>query len=229
MFKKFTLIIVKEKEGYIMSEKYKDYINNDHSFDKITMIGIFSLVSVIAGVFGFVYEVIFYYFNCGMELIYWRGGNFLPWINIYAIGAIIIYFLSYKHRMKPFRVFLIGLISCGILEYIAGLGLYVIGDGFRCWDYNSEILNFGNIGGFVCLRSVVFFGLSGLLLIYGIFPLCFYIARKLNKKLFLIISITLCSIILIDEIYNLLIARIFSLPRASDIYSKIGFNYVKFK
>ena len=208
-----------------MMKRYKDYINKEHSFDKWTMLGILCLIVVIAGVFGFIYEFIFYYFNGGMKHFYWRGGNFLPWINIYAIGSIIIYFLTYKHRNKPLRVFLTGF----ILEYIAGLGMYIIGNGFRCWDYNSEILNFGNIGGFVCLRSVLFFGLSSLLLIYLIVPICFYLAQKMNKRTFLIISITLCSIILIDEIYNLLIARIFSLPRASDIYKQIGFHYVNFK
>lgn len=212
-----------------MMKRYKDYINKEHSFDKWTMLGILCLIVVIAGVFGFIYEFIFYYFNGGMKHFYWRGGNFLPWINIYAIGSIIIYFLTYKHRNKPLRVFLTGFIASGILEYIAGLGMYIIGNGFRCWDYNSEILNFGNIGGFVCLRSVLFFGLSSLLLIYLIVPICFYLAQKMNKRTFLIISIALCSIILIDEIYNLLIARIFSLPRASDIYKQIGFHYVNFK
>lgn len=212
-----------------MKEFYNNYLNKKHSFDKSTMLGIFGLIIVIAGIFGFVYEFIFYYFNCGMDKFYWRGGNFLPWINIYAIGSIIIYLLTYKHRKSSLKVFLIGLISCGVLEYIAGLGMYIIGDGFRCWDYNTEILNFGNIGGFVCLRSVLFFGLSSLLLIYVIVPFCFYLATKINKKVFLIISISLCSLFLIDEIYNLLIARMFSLPRASDVYKQLGFNYVSFK
>lgn len=212
-----------------MKEKYKDYLKNDHSFDKMTMLGIFCLVIVISGIFGFIYEFIFYYFNGGMKEFYFRGGNFLPWINIYAIGAIFIYFLTYKHRKNPLRVFFTSVICTGVLEYIAGLGMYIIGDGMRCWDYNSEILNFGNINGFVCLRSVLFFGLSALLLIYLVVPLCFTLAKKLNKKIFLIISITLCSIILFDELYNLLFARIFSLPRASDIYKEIGFKYVEFK
>lgn len=212
-----------------MKEKYKNYINKDHSFDKQTMLGIFCLIIVITGTFGWIYEFIFYYFNGGMKQFYWRGGNFLPWINIYATGSIMIYFLTYKHRKKPLKVFLIGLITSGILEYFSGLGMYIIGDGLRCWDYNSEILNFGNIHGFVCLRSVTFFGLSSLLLIYIIFPLCFYLAKKLNKKLFLTISITLCTIILIDEFYNLLFARIFDLPRASTIYKKLGLHYVTFK
>lgn len=212
-----------------MKEKFKNYLNCNHSFDKITMLGILCLIIVISGIFGFLYEFVFYYFNGGMEHFYWRGGNFLPWINIYAIGSIIIYLFSYKYRKNPWKVFLISFISSGILEYVAGLGMYIIGDGFRCWNYNSEILNFGNIGGFVCLRSVLFFGLSSLLLMYVIVPFCFYLARKMNKKLFLIVSFTLCSIFLLDEIYNLLIARIFSLPRASDIYKQIGFRYVNFK
>lgn len=140
-----------------------------------------------------------------------------------------IYLLTYKYRKKPWKVFLISFLSTGILEYFSGLGMYIIGHGKRCWDYNQEILNFGNINGFVCLRSVLFFGLSALLLMYVIIPFCFYLAKKMKKKNFLILSITLCSIILIDEFYNLLFARIFHLPRAYDVYSKLGFNYVHFK
>lgn len=192
------------------------------------MLGIFCLIIVISGVFGFIYEYIFYYFNSGMKEFYWRGGNFLPWINIYAIGSIFIYLLSYKKRKNPLKVFLISTIICGILEYIAGLGMYVIGDGFRCWDYNTEILNFGNIQGFVCLRSVLFFGLSALFLMYVIVPFLFSLAKRINKKVLLTIGITLCTIIFIDEIYNLLIARIFDLPRAANIYRKLGFHYMEF-
>ncbi len=84
-----------------MIEKYKEYLNKDHNFDKSTILGVFCLIIVIAGIFGFLYEVIFYYFNSGMKEIYWRGGNFLPWINIYAIGAILIFFLTYKKRKNP--------------------------------------------------------------------------------------------------------------------------------
>ncbi len=208
--------------------KYNDYINKKHSFDRLTMLGIFALIIVISGIFGFVYEYIFYYFNSGMKCFYWRGGNFLPWINIYAIGAIMIYFLCYKYRKSILKVFLISTISCGILEFIGGLMLYVLGNGFRCWDYNTEILNFGNIYGFVCLRSVLFFGLSGLLLIYVIVPLIFKLAKLLNKKLFLIISFSLCSLFLMDELYNLLVARLLNTPRASDVYKQIGFKFMNF-
>lgn len=212
-----------------MKEHYQNYLNEDHTFDKKTMLGIFCLIIVFTGIFGFLYEYIFYFFNGGMQKFYWRGGNFLPWINIYATGSIIIYLLTYKHRKKVGRVFWTSFLSCGILEYISGLGMYIIGNGMRCWDYNQEILNFGNIHGFVCLRSVLFFGLSALILMYGLVPFCFYLAKKMNTKLFLTLSITLCSIILIDEFYNLIIARIFSWPRAYDVYKELGYHYVKFK
>ena len=212
-----------------MKKWYKHYIENNHSFDKWTMLGICCLLIVITGIFGWIYEFIFYYFNGGMKQFYWRGGNFLPWINIYATGSIMIYLLTYKHRKKPFWVFLISFFATGILEYISGLGMYIIGNGMRCWDYNSEILNFGNIHGFVCLRSVMFFGLSSLLLMYVIIPMCFFLAKRMNKKLFLMRSITLCSIIMFDELYNLLIARMFSWPRAYDVYHKMGIPYVIFK
>ena len=53
-------------------------------------------IVVFYGLFGWVYEFIFYYFNFGMDKFYWQGGNFLPWINIYAYGALLIYLLTYK-------------------------------------------------------------------------------------------------------------------------------------
>ena len=42
-----------------MKKKYQNYINVDHSFDRLTMLGVFALIIVIAGTFGFLYEYIF--------------------------------------------------------------------------------------------------------------------------------------------------------------------------
>ena len=209
-----------------MKEKYKSYLDNDHSFDRTMLIGIFALVVVIAGCFGWLYEFIFYFFNGGMKEFYYRGGNFLPWINIYAIGSVMIYILTYKYRKNPLKVFLISVISTGLLEYFSGLGIYIIGDGLRYWDYNTEILNFGNINGFICLRSVMFFALSALLLMYVIVPFCFHVASKSNKKVFLIVTITICSIFLADEFYNLILTKLFNLPNAIKIYKSIGIHYM---
>ena len=208
-------------------KKYKDYLNKDHKFDKKTMLGIFCLIIVISGMFGWLYEVVFYYFNSGMTEIYWRGGNFLPWINIYAMGAILIYVLTYKKRKNPLFVFIVSMISTGILEYIGGAFMEHIMH-IKCWDYTNEILSFGNINGYVCLRSVLVFGLSALLLMYLIVPLCFYLAKKIPKKAFLILSYTICAIFLFDELYNLIFANLLNLPRASEVYKELGFKYLYF-
>ena len=208
-------------------KKYKDYLNKDHNFDKKTMLGIFCLIIVISGMFGWLYEVVFYYFNSGMTEIYFRGGNFLPWINIYAMGAILIYVLTYKKRKNPLFVFIVSMISTGILEYIGGAFMEHIMH-IKCWDYTNEILSFGNINGYVCLRSVLVFGLSALLLMYLIVPLCFYLAKKMPKKAFLILSYTICAIFLFDELYNLIFANLLNLPRASEIYKELGFKYLYF-
>ena len=211
-----------------MKQKMHKYINNDIKFDKLTFMGIICLLIVISGIFGFIYEFIFYYLNSGMTTFYYRGGNFLPWINIYAIGSLMIFFITYKRRKNPFKVFIMSMVICGVLEYIAGFLIFHIRNGARYWDYNTEILNIGNIDGFICLRSVLFFGISSLLLVYGIIPFCFYLAKKMNKKKFLILSISLCSLFLADELYNLTVARMFDLPTSSDVYKLIGFKYMEF-
>ncbi len=208
-------------------KKYKEYLNKDHNFDKKTILGIFCLIIVISGMFGWLYEVVFYYFNSGMTEVYWRGGNFLPWINIYAMGAILIYVLTYKKRKNPLFIFIISMISTGILEYIGGYFMEHIMQ-VRCWDYTNEILSFGNINGYVCLRSVLVFGLSALLLMYLIVPLCFYLAKKIPRKTFLILSYTICAIFLFDELYNLIFANLLNLPRASEVYKDLGFKFLYF-
>jgi len=205
------------------------YLNDKIKLDKYQKLSLLCLMIVISGTFGWIYEYIFYFFNGGMKEFYMQGGNFLPWINIYAYGAILIYLLTKKHKKSPLKVFLISLISTGILEYISGLVIYKLFDGLRLWDYNKEILNFGNIGGFICLRSVLFFGLSGLILVYFIIPTCTYIIKKYNSKSFFKVCAFTCFIFLFDEVYNLIIARILNTPIASEVYKNLGFKYVSFK
>ena len=178
-----------------MKSIFNKYMNNRLKLDRLEIIGILCLIIVISGTFGWIYEFIFYYFNSGCKTFYMQGGNFLPWINIYAIGSIMIIILTHKIKKNPMLVFLIAMLSTGILEYFSGLIIYKICNGLRLWDYNTEILNFGNIGGFVCLRSVLFFGISALLLMYFILPFCIYLSQRINKKTFLIISIIIFNII----------------------------------
>ena len=200
----------------------------DIKLNKKQLITFFSLFIIITGIFGWVYEVLFYYLNSGFETFYLRGRNFLPWINIYVYGGLLIFFLAYKYRKKPKLVLLISMISTGILEFLTGYILYGKLGWTKYWDYNKEILNFGNIGGYICLRSVIVFGICGILLVYVIIPLLLKIVNTKYIKVLFIISIILCSIFLIDEIYNLFIYKIFNLSNAIEIYKSLGFKYMIF-
>ena len=187
-------------------------------------LGILFLIVVISGFFGWVYEFFFYFLNYGCKEFYMQGGNLLPWINIYAIGGVIIVLTTYKFRRYPWAVFLIAFFATGVLELVAGWLVYTIGNGTRYWDYNTEILNFGNIGGFVCLRSVLFFGLSALFLMYVILPFCIRLSQKLSKRAFLTLAVTLFSLVILDELTNLTLKNL-GLPTAMDLYRSLGWKY----
>ena len=205
-------------------KKYKDNIK----LDSKQKIEIYCLIIIIGGIFGFVYEYLFYYFNGGMKHFYWRGGNFLPWINIYALGGILIYKLFFKDRKSPIKVFIKSTLLCGLLELLSGVILYKLTGGMRFWNYNTEILNFGNIYGFICLRSILFFGISGLILIYGIIPCCYLLVKKFNNNIFFYLIILLCSIFILDELYNSVLAKLINTKTATDIYKSIGFHFMNF-
>lgn len=204
---------------------FRDYKEGKIKLFGWQKLGILALIIAFSGVFGWVYEFIFYYFNGGMKEFYLQGGNFLPWINIYAIGAVLILLVADRFKKHPFRLFLMSILITGILELISGWFLYQFWH-VRFWDYNTEILNFGNIGGFICLRSILVFGLSALFLVYVITPYFIYLSQAIPKKVFLTISLSICAIFLLDEFYNLVITNLFHLPNAVEIYRASGFKYV---
>lgn len=208
--------------------KLKEYINNDIKLDKSVHAGVLFALWAFSGIYGFIYEFIFYYFNGGMQKWYWRGGCFGPWIVIYGLGAIAIYLMTYKMRKHPLAVFLTSGIVCGLIEGLTGAFFYYCLDGKRNWDYNIEILNFGNINGFVCLRSVLIFAISGVALIYLILPVLFNIAQKMNKKAFTIISISIGVLFIVDVVYNTILAPRFGWFNAKELYSSLGFGIMEF-
>lgn len=149
---------------------------------------------VFSAVVGYIYEVIFYYFDMGKIIN--RGTTFGPWIPIYGFGTVFITLICYRFIKKPFVVFLIGCIVSCLVEFLSG---YVIFHAFntRLWDYNVEILNFGNVGGYICLRSVLLFGISSFLLLYFVLPFFEKINSK-NNKYINAISVILFGLFVFD-------------------------------
>jgi uncharacterized membrane protein len=157
------------------------------------------LVFAFGGIFGFIYEEIFYRFDLGEWVK--RGTTFGPWIPIYGFGCLLIYFLTVRFRKKPWLVFLISALSCGILELATG---FVLDKFFhtRLWDYSLVILNWGNLNGYICVRSVITWGLFALILIYAILPPVEKFQDK-HPKAFKIVSTSLFSLFVLDIILSL--------------------------
>ena len=178
-----------------MENKFLIFNDSKISFKKT--ISLLILIMIFSGFFGFIYETIFYKIDLGYYIK--RGSTFGPWIPIYAFGGLLITVISYRFRKNPLMVFVINSILTGLLEYGTGFVLYKF-FGIRLWDYNTEIWNYGNINGYICLRSVLFFGISSLFLIYIIVPLLLKISTKVSEKKLNIISYLLGITFLMDMI-----------------------------
>ena len=170
---------------------------NDEDFNNKTTINVLILIMILSGFFGFVYEMFFYKIDLGYFVK--RGSTFGPWIPIYAFGGLLITIVTYQFRKKPFSVFLINCLVTGILEYSTGFVLYEM-FGIRLWDYNTEIWNWGNVNGYICARSILFFGVSSLMLIYLFIPLIKRIVKKFSERSITIVSYTLGILFALDMI-----------------------------
>lgn len=187
--------------------------------------GMMLLVVVIAGFVGWVYEFLVALVETGE--VYMQGGNFLPWINIYAIGAIFLVPATYRFRRKPWAVFLVAVLITGFVELVGGWLVYTIGNGTRYWNYDHGLWLVGNINGFVCLLSVGFFGLGAMALVYGILPVLMWFSQRTSRKVFLAVAIGLFSVVMIDEVVNLTLKNL-EQPTAMDFYRSLGAKYQEF-
>ena len=151
-----------------------NFLKSDYNLDTMQLIDLLILVMVTSSFCGFIYELLFYRIDLGYFVK--RGSSYGPWVPIYAFG---------------------GLAYSGLLEYATGWFLYNICDT-RLWDYNTEIWNFGNIGGYVCFRSVFVFGLAGLMLIYVVIPMLVKIMNRFDPALVNKVCLILGAVFALD-------------------------------
>lgn len=159
-------------------------------------------IILISAIFGFIYETIFYRIDLGYFVK--RGYTIGPWLPIYATGGLLIYLSNIKNKNNILKIFINSAVMCGLLEFIVGYLLLHISH-IRLWNYNTEILNYGNIGGYICLRSVLFFGISGVFLMNIVLPLITKIINKYQSKKTEYITIFLGGLFCIDFIVNYII------------------------
>lgn len=174
-------------------------------FDNTQLSNLLILIMVCSGVFGFIYEELFYRIDLGYFTK--RGSSYGPWIPIYVFGGAAYTLLVYNYKENPLLVFLLCVVVSGIMEYVTGWVLYNVFHT-RLWDYNTEIWNFGNIGGYICLRSVLFFGVSGLLLIYAVIPILIKVTEAADPAVLTVVCRALAAAFIIDiTVYRIMKPR----------------------
>ena len=165
------------------------------------------LLFFIACVIGWIYEMLFYRIDTGGFIK--RGQGFGPWLPIYGFGALSIVALTSKKKFSITGIFLISAVGSAIIELVAGWALFTFGNGLRLWDYNTEIWNWGNIGGYVCIRSVLLFAIMGTLFYYLIIPKVTALASKFKLSVLTAVTLPIAIIFFTDLIIGYLIKPFF--------------------
>ena len=171
--------------------------SKDKELTFLMSLSVIFLTMIFGGIFGFIYEEFFYKIDLGYFVK--RGSSYGPWIPVYAFGALFICLIIYRLRKKPWLVILLSMLITFVTEYLTGW-YFLKFQGVRLWDYNVEIWNFGNINGFVCLRSVLLFTTASVFSIYLVIPMFIKLAKKLNKKVLYFISFSLIILFILDII-----------------------------
>ena len=146
-----------------------------------------AILFVTSGIAGWIYEMLFYRINDGMFIR--RGQGIGPWLPIYAFGSLFIFLIADRLRDSKLKVFLAGALISGTVEFVTGWVLFHMFGGLRLWDYNTEIWNWGNVGGYICLRSILLFALAGLAIVYLVFPVIRLLSQKLPRRIFFSLSL----------------------------------------
>ena len=180
------LVIEDAKEGEYREKEVESELVKRGAKKKYT-ISSYILLFFIFSFVGWLYEVVIYLISEGRFVN--RGTMYGPWLPIYGIGGVAILFLLQKFRKKPLLMFLSSFILCGIIEYAGGWILYHFHHA-RYWDYSGFFLN---INGFICLESLLIFGLGGCGFTYIAGPTIDSLILKIDKRLRYII----CAILLV--------------------------------
>ena len=162
------------------------------------------LLFIFFAVCGWIYEVVWTYFDDGV----WTNRGFLfgPWLPIYGFGGMLIYGIFHKLIKKPvyigklnIRFLLLFIYICLITTVVELVSTYIIelvGIPFTVlWDYSNHFLNFQ---GRICLDASARFGVLGLMIIYIALPLYRRLIAMKNQKVLNIVAWTVIAVFAID-------------------------------
>lgn len=154
------------------------------------------LLFIIYGLLGWIVEVC--YVRIGSGHWYNRGFLHMPFLPIYAFGALLIT-LSLQNFNNPLLVYIFGVLVTSILEYFTS---FVMERLFhtRWWDYSSYRFN---INGRICLKNSLLFGILSLFVIYGLNPVFSTAIDSVPLSIKSIIADVFIALLMIDLAYTL--------------------------
>lgn len=177
---------------------YTQKTNNAENRYQIIVILFF--VFLAGCIIGWIYEMGFYRIDMGHFVK--RGQGIGPWLPIYGVGCLAITALFYQYRLSPVTVFLGSAVVAGGIEFVTGWALFHFGNGLRLWDYNIEIWNWGNIGGYVCLRSILLFGIAGVLVVNLLAPAISRLVSGIRRDILTLVVVILAILFVADIVFG---------------------------
>ncbi len=165
--------------------------------ENLGMVARYFMVYVIYSVGGWIMEEI----HCSFreKKIVDRGFLIGPVCPIYGFGGVAMTLALTQFQSSPIVVFCMGTIMCAFVEYFTSLVMEKIFNA-RWWDYSKEPLN---LNGRICIRTLIPFGIFGLIIIYGINPYLRQILNAIPNKEVVVLAIVLGTTMLIDFIVSM--------------------------
>ena len=130
-----------------------------------------------------------------------RGFLIGPYCPIYGFGGLLITIVLGRYKYDPLVLFVMTVVTCGILEYLTSWAMEVIFKA-RWWDYSKEKFN---LNGRVCLKNLVAFGVLGLVATYILNPIFLGWIYKLGENTLKWTAIVLAVLYTIDNIISYIV------------------------
>ena len=162
----------------------------------------YAILFFIFCVIGWIYELIWFY-AAGDGLVN-RGFLFGPYLPIYGIGILALYFCLRKLIKKEtlpsiLAVFLVVMIIVTVVEFSGSVFLEKCFN-LELWNYDDHPLN---LQGRISLPNSVCLSCGAMIILYYIWPVLEKMIAKLKQKPAIILAVILCSVMSVDFIITL--------------------------
>ena len=129
-----------------------------------------------------------------------RGFLYGPYLPIYGSGAMAVVLLLERFLYSPILIFLLGMLVCSILEYIAHWGMEKIFN-IKLWDYSTYHFN---LNGRICLRNSILFGICSLFVMYVVNVPLLNVVFSLNDIAAYSLSVMIFILLTVDTVFSVI-------------------------